>query len=158
MNFVDIRKDFAWVRYSGQQDKFVTYVVVASQPVPRLKGESDILYIGETDNTIQNRYKQETETNNTPRNTQMTNIRLTYAFRQLRHMGITATCYFVKGKCVITPPLSLSDANAFAEKLETWDKRTYLKTSDFTIPSIEKYLLVTYADEHLELTPLNNRF
>lgn len=157
MNFRELERRFDWIRYASQQDKGVTYVFVATKPIPRLRGESDILYIGQTDNTVQARYRQETETNNTPKNTQMTNIRLTYAFRQLRRMDIAATCYFVKGKYV-NPPLSAVGANTFAKRLMTWDKRSYLKTSDFANPSIEKYLLVNYAETHLELPPLNNRF
>ena len=159
MNFRDIDKDFNWIRYRAQQDRGVTYAFVAEKPIPRLRGKSDILYIGKTDNSIQTRYRQETETNNTPRNTQMTNIRLTHVFRQLRRMGIEATCYFTKGQTV-NPPLSFRCSEAFSKMLKTWDKRSYIdsNTFDFTSPSIEKYLLVTYAEEHLELPPLNNRF
>lgn len=160
MNFTDIEEEgFGWIEYRDQQDRGVTYVFVAEKPIFRLRGNSDILYIGKTDNSIQIRYRQETETNNTPRNTQRTNIRLTHVFRQLRRMGIEATCYFTKGQAV-SPPLSSGCSNAFSEMLKTWDKGSYIAstTSDFASPSIEKYLLVTYAEEHLELPPLNNRF
>ena len=159
MNFSDIDKDFDWIKYSGQQDRGVTYVFVAEKPTSRLRGNSDILYIGKTGNSIQTRYRQETQTRNTPGNTQMTNIRLTHVFRQLIHLGIGVTCYFTKGQTV-NPPLSPRRAEAFAQMLMTWDKRSYIASSpsEFANPSIEKYLLVNYAEEHLELPPLNNRF
>ena len=133
----------------------MTYVFVASCPIPRLRGESDILYIGETDNTINTRYRQETETNNTGKNTQNTNIRTTHVFRKIRQAGISVTCYFMKHKLVRLQP---ENAKSFARKLQTWDKRTYMEMRDYSNPTIEKYLLVSYADEHLELPPLNNRF
>jgi hypothetical protein len=46
--------------------------------------------------------------------------------------------------------------------LRTWDKKGFLSLSerpnaDQIEPSLEKYLLVCYAVEHLEVPPLNNR-
>ena len=155
MNFEDIAKWAQWVKYSGQPDKAVTYVYIASQPVTRLRGESDILYIGETDNAISTRYQQETETNNTGKNTQNTNIRTTHVFHQIRQAGISVTCYFMKHKHT---NLCSENASSFARELQTWDKQTYIKMRDYSNPTIEKYLLVTYSDDHLELPPLNNRF
>ena len=159
MNFSDIEEDFSWIKYSAQQDREVTYIFVAEKPIFRLRGKSDILYIGKTDNSIQTRYRQETQTRNTPGNTQMTNIRLTYAFHQLRLMGVEAICYFTKGH-IVSPPLSSRRSEAFSQMVRTWDKRSFNNSnqSDFNSPIIEKYLLVNYAEEHLELPPLNNRF
>jgi len=49
----------------------------------------------------------------------------------------------------------------FLEKIKTWDKRYFneLNSEDARISvPLEKYLLVMFADEHLEVPPLNNRF
>lgn len=155
MNFEDIDLPVDWVPYAGQSDRNVTYVFMASTPISRLRSESNILYIGKTVSPIRVRYRQETETNNTGRNTQNTNIRTTYVFRQIRPLGIIATCHFVRDERIRLPH---DEAQAFAEKLKTWDKQTYVKSGDHATPTIEKFLLVTYAEEHLELPPLNNRF
>ena len=64
-------------------------------------------------------------------------------------------CFFTKDKSL---PLSSEMAQGFAQERKTWDKTAYNKAGDYSMPTIEKYLLVTYADEHLELPPLNNRF
>ena len=155
MDFQDIESWAQWFKYCGQQDNAVTYVYVASRPVPRLRGQSDILYIGETENAINVRYKQETQTNNTGKNTQNTNIRTTHVFGQIPQEGISVTCYFTKHKFL---PLRQGNAQSFALMLKTWDKRAYTKMGNYSNPTIEKYLLVSYADQHLELPPLNNRF
>ena len=155
MNFRDIEHWAKWVRFSGQHDRGVTYVYVASQPFARLRGESDIIYIGETNNSIRTRYSQETETGNTGWNTQNTNIRTTHVFRELRQSGAAVACYFVKGQKVRLHP---EFSETFARKLQTWDKRTFVQMQDYSRVHLEKFLLVTYADEHLELPPLNNRF
>lgn len=155
MNFRDTFEWVEWVEFFGQSDRGVTYVFVSPKPIARLRGESDILYIGETNREIRRRIKEETETNNTDTNTQYTNIRTTHVFRQLRQIGTSAKCYFVQRQSM---HLSSKVALPFAEKLRTWDKSTYINRPDWSRPSIEKYLLVTYADEHLELPPLNNSF
>ena len=111
----------------------MTYVFVASRPIPRLRGESDILYIGETDNRINTRYRQEAETNNTGKNTQNTNIRTTHVFRQIYQAGISVTCYFMKHKVVRLQP---ETTKSFAPKLQTWDKRTYMEIRDYSNPTI----------------------
>lgn len=155
MNFDSVKHELSWKEYSKQDEAGVTYVYVSPVPLARLKGESDILYIGYTDRSVRFRYREETETNNTGKNTQSTNIRTTHIFRQLKRMGLEATFYFVKGKNL---QLGESEAAEFANLLQTWDKRAYTEFSDFREPSLEKYLLVRYASEHLELPPLNNRF
>ena len=69
-------------------------------------------------------------------------------------------------RCLYVKKLSLTlsevEQKAFLEKLWTWDKQFYLKLTDQNLDAnleipVEKYLLVQYADEHLELPPLNNR-
>ena len=158
MDFKDTGCWIDWVEYSGQRDRSVTYIFVASKPIARLRGESDILYIGKTDGEIRKRFKDETENNNTPKNTQATNIRMTHVFRQLNLAGISYTCFFVE-KTTLHLPSEIE--RTFAEKLRTWDKNAYVRMTrmaDFSMPTMEKYLLITYADEHLELPPLNNSF
>ena len=155
MKFEDIGHWAEWVKYSGQSDSGVAYVYVASGPIARLRGDSDILYVGITDNAIRARIKWEMETNNTPGNTQNTNIRITHVLCRLKQSGISVTCFFTKEKSLT---LSSEMAQGFAQKWKTWDKAAYNKAGDYSMPTIEKYLLVTYADEHLELPPLNNRF
>ena len=49
MNFSGIQNRFEGEMYSGQMDSDVTYAFVLNKPVPRLVGESDILYIGKTE-------------------------------------------------------------------------------------------------------------
>ena len=112
-------------------------------------------YIGETNNSIRTRYSQETETGNTGWNTQNTNIRTTHVFRELRQSGAAVACYFVKGQKV---RLHSEFSETFARKLQTWDKRTFVQMHDYSRVHLEKFLLGTYADEHLELPPLNHRF
>lgn len=68
-------------------------------------------------------------------------------------------CFYVTDLDIV---LDSTRAEEFIEKLKTWDKQYYLKNvqeqgvETITIP-VEKYLLVNYASEHLELPPLNNR-
>lgn len=157
MNFSDIRNRFEWVSYSGQTDCYVTYAYVLNRPVARLVGESDILYFGKTEQAIRDRCKQETRTKNSPRNTQQTNIRTTFVLGEigLKHVK----CFYVRE---LRETLSGTDCERFLEGLRTWDKKAFLALSDERRSpdlnvSLEKYLLVTYASEHLELPPLNNR-
>ena len=51
--------------------------------------------------------------------------------------------------------LSSEEEQRFSQRLRTWDKRAYIGMGDHYRPTLEKYLLITYADEHLELPPLN---
>lgn len=138
-------------------DSGVTYIFLGSEEVPRLKGASDILYIGKTEQAIKVRFEQETRTKNSPKNTQQTNIRMTHILGQLG--AESYRCLYVKK---LTVTLSEAEQKAFLEKLRTWDKQFFLKLTNQRLGEIleipvEKYLLVQYADEHLELPPLNNR-
>jgi hypothetical protein len=157
MNFESIKNLFKWAEYKGQEDKNVTYIFVANKKIERLRGSSNILYIGRTKQSIAVRYRQETSTHNSERNTQNTNIRMTHIFEKL---GLrNCKCYFVKS---LNWKLSGNKKEDFLIKLETWDKRFFLQIKDsgkkgeIEIP-IEKYLLVRYADDHCELSPMNNR-
>lgn len=157
MNFTDIQDRFEWVSYSGQMDSDVTYAFVMNRPVARLVGESDILYIGKTEQAIRVRYEQETRTKNSPRNTQQTNIRTSFVFEKLGLENVK--CFYVKG---LTVDLSGIDCDTFLEGLQTWDKKAFLALSERPVPpslavSLEKYLLVLYTSAHLEVPPLNNR-
>ena len=151
MHFDDIKSQYTWARFSGQNTANVTYIFVSKTNVARLRGSSDILYIGKTDRSIGSRFSEETNTNNTTGNTQLTNIRLTYIIRQL---GISnVECYF-------TAQLNQATTDCeFVERLRTWDKKKYLllKRGALEQLSVEKYLLVNYAHDHLEVPPLNNR-
>lgn len=138
-------------------DSDVTYVFVGRSAVPRMVGDSDILYIGKTEQAIKVRFEQETRTSNSPRNTQQTNIRLTHI---LGKIGVNNyQCFYVKE---LVMKLSGTKKTEFLEKIQTWDKQFFLKLKEsnsggsLEVP-IEKYLLVTYTHEHLELPPLNNR-
>lgn len=157
MNFADAQKQFEWVRYSGQMDSNVTYALVLDKPVARLDGESDILYIGRTEQSIRARYEQETKTKNSPKNTQQTNIRTSFLLNKL---GLSRVqCFYVKA---LTTDLSGVECETFLERLRTWDKKAFLDLIEQPrLPSLkvslEKYLLVSYAALHLEVPPLNNR-
>ena len=155
MKFKDLDHLAEWVEYSGQRDSGVTYIYMAPEPIARLRGESDILYIGETIGQIRNRFRQETATNNTPGVTQNTNIRTTHVFRQLELGGILAMCFYATRTLL---SLSSEEEQKFSQRLRTWDKRAYIGMGDHFKPTLEKYLLTTYADQHLELPPLNNKF
>ena len=159
MNFKSL-DDFNWISFNQQNDCNVTYVFVSETAIARLSGKSDILYIGKTEQPISKRYNQETNTNNTPKNTQLTNIRLTHIF---------STIGLNNYKCYYFPALkySLKDAEKerFISSLKIWNKSYYLneivqcvhQNKDITV-ELEKYLLVNYAHEHLELPPLNGKF
>ena len=157
MNLATLRDQFDWVPFSGQMDSDVTYAFVLNRPVPRLIGESDILYVGKTEQAIRVRYEQETRTKNSPKNTQQTNIRTTFVFDKIGLENVE--CYYVKA---LTTVLSGGVCDKFLEGLRTWDKKSFLALSENPRSpglevSLEKYLLVQYASEHLEVPPLNNR-
>lgn len=157
MRAVDLLQRFDWHEYSGQMDSNVTYFFRAPSSISRLLGESDIFYIGKTEQGIRTRYEQETRTINSPKNTQQTNIRTTYIYQRL---GLSAPkCYFTKS---LDMSLFGDECSVFLAKLRTWDKKFYLglevnSDRNQVVVPVEKYLLVSYADEHLEVPPLNNR-
>lgn len=158
MDFKTVQREFKWHRYEEQNDNCVTYMFVAGTSIPRLIGASDILYVGQTTQTIKKRFNQETRSINSSGNTQNTNIRMTHI---LSHRNIIDyTCVYTAG---LMMDLDCLLQENFLEKLKIWDKKSFLKYVDayfsrvLTIP-IEKYILVEYAHEHLELPPLNNRF
>lgn len=43
---------------SANVEKGIVYVLRTDKPIPRLKGESDVVYIGQTKGTFRNRYLQ----------------------------------------------------------------------------------------------------
>ena len=158
MNFRDLQTESDWIPFSEQMDRNVTYVWVKNSSIRRLSGESDILYIGKTEQAVRSRFVQETRTNNTPNNSQLTNIRMTHVFRKI---GLeNSECFFIRK---LDKNLAEDEKRDFLERLRTWDKGFYLKiakanpTQQITIP-FEKYLLVMYADDHLEVPPMNNSF
>ena len=157
MNYSDINDRFQWHTYAGQMDSDVTYMFVLNQPVGRLAGSSDILYIGKTEQSIRARYEQETKTKNSPGNTQQTNIRTTFVFGKI---GLDRVrCYYVKN---LTFSPSDTERETFMDTLRTWDKKSFIALSERArLPalevSLEKYLLVRYASEHFEVPPMNNR-
>ena len=160
MNFEDISSAYEWEFLSGQDYNNVTYVVVASKHIPRLWGESNILYVGFTKGAIRNRYKQQTTTRPRPRSSQNTNTRNTHVLKRLEGMGITHCVYFVQESLVT---LEHGKRAEFDSLLESWVISVYNADKDRGYeanppPSLERYLLVKYANEHLELPPLNNRF
>jgi hypothetical protein len=153
VNFQAIHNQFPWVQFTGQSIANVTYVYVLNRHVPRLFGESDILYIGKTRQTMSRRFRQETTFSNTPGNTQHTNIRLTHIFGHLNLANVI--CYFTA-----QTDCSLQIADPFIKHLQVWDKRCYRRcvtSGNPVVISLEKRLLVTYAVDHDEVPPLNNR-
>jgi len=157
MNYETIRENHDWIEFSSQIDENVTYVFVLNRPVTRLSGASDILYIGKTKQAIAKRYEQETRTNNTSRNTQQTNIRMTHVFERLGIQNVK--CYYTK---TLSHTLLGDERARFLRECGIWDKKFCIQLQDQqTAPSLEvpleKYLLVCYAAEHLEVPPMNNR-
>ncbi len=157
MNYEMIREKLDWIEFSNQSVKNVTYVFVLNRAVDRLSGASDILYIGKTEQAIAKRYEQETRTNNTPKNTQQTNIRMTHVFHLLGIQNVR--CHYTK---TLSHTLSGDERARFLRECRTWDKKFCIQLEDRqTDPSLvvplEKYLLVCYAAEHLEVPPMNNR-
>ena len=160
MNFKgDIEERFHWTSFDEQGTSEVTYVFVAPNSRARLKGKSDILYIGHTDSPIKNRYKAHTRTNPTPKSTQSTNIRMTYVLNRIKEeLGFEPTVHFCPDECWALPK---GEVDGFSSLLQLWSKwahATHLEAKNLNSPTLESYLLVKYADEHLELPPLNNRF
>jgi hypothetical protein len=157
MNFETIKDKNNWNEFANQLDKNVTYVFVFNKAVARLSGASNILYIGKTEQTIAKRYEQETNTNNTLRNTQQTNIRMTYVFQQGGLQNVK--CFYTK---TLNLRLSGETKTKFLRECSTWDKKFCLQLeekqngSSLEVP-LEKYLLVCCASEHLEVPPMNNR-
>ena len=126
MNFRDVRDEFEWIPYDGQSDSNVTYLWVRDLPITRLVGESDILYIGKTeqgktDPTIRSRFVAETNTNNSRKNTQQTNIRATHIFKRL---GLeNCKLYFTKQ---LKTDLLEPEKTDLLEKIRTWHKTLYV--------------------------------
>ena len=150
---------FRWHPFTGQRTRNVTYFYAVTPAVRRLRGESSVLYVGQTENEIAARYKQETETNNTPGNTQATNIRTSYVMRQLRAHGDHIDMFFTESISFVLPK---EHVVSYGRLLETWNKNNFVKQfkprPDGTLScEIEKFLIANYADEHLEVPPLNNR-
>ena len=153
MNREELLAQFDWIEYDGQMDSDVTYFFAAQEPVGRLRGRSDILYIGMTERAIRVRYEEETRTVNSPKNRQNTSIRTTHVYRAL--CLDSPTCYYTK---TLNVELNGTEKARFLNKLMNWDKRFFLKQDELAtlLVPLEKYLLVQYADEHLEVPPLNN--
>ena len=157
MYFQDIINKFRWLKYDEQIDKSVTYIFVSQKRICRLKGYSDILYIGKTKQSIKKRYKQEIVSINTNGNSQSTNLRITHI---LSEYGLNnCCCYFTK---TLSTRLTQNERTNFLSKLKIWDKRFYLNNYNNIVNRnvipLEKYLLILYSHEHLELPPMNNRF
>lgn len=155
----DCFRRFRWERFSGQSTRDVTYFYAVTPEVARLRGKSSVLYIGQTENGIDVRYRQETATRNTPGNSQATNIRTTHVISTLRVGGAEIELFFTAG---LSMDLAGVDARSYGELLETWNKNHFLKEfeprPDGSIDvQIEKFLLAHYAAQHLEVPPLNNR-
>ncbi len=157
MNYETIEDAYDWIQFNNQYDKNVTYIFVLNRTIPRLSGMSNILYFGKTEQPIATRYNQETDTNNTSRNSQQTNIRMTHVFQRLGIQNVK--CYYTK---ILNHRLSGEAMMKFLGECRTWDKKFYMQFEDkrnnlyLEIP-LEKYLLVSYASEHLEVPPMNNR-
>lgn len=156
MNFSDLSRLFQFEEFCNQETENVTYVINYAKEIKRLNGSSDILYIGRTEQSIKKRFHQETSTRNSRWNTQQTNIRTTYIYSKIGLENIS--CFFCNGLSI-----NLNDEcqKSFLEKCMYWDKKYYLQRIEQPDAglniSLEKYLLVTYSDEHLEVPPLNNR-
>ncbi|MEI8139899.1 MAG: hypothetical protein WCI03_08535 [bacterium] len=153
MDFKTIQNQRQWAQYDGQSIANVTYVYVLNRQVSRLFGSSDILYIGKTLQTMSRRFRQETTVNNTLGNTQHTNIRLTHLFGHLNLANVI--CYFTA-----QTDCPFQNADPILQHLQVWDKRCYRRcvtSGNPVVISLEKRLLVTYAVDHGEVPPLNNR-
>lgn len=82
MNFNELKSRISFINYNSQNDSNVTYCFVYKESISRLKGKSDILYIGKTEQPIKKRYFQETNTQFSEKNSQKTNIRTTYIYKK----------------------------------------------------------------------------
>ena len=159
MNFKDGLAGEKWEEFTGQQVREATYMYVASdKSIRRLKGESNILYIGSTQ-SLNRRHKDETKDRIVQPNTQSTNTRLSYLLPRLttdKDIDLEHKLYFTK---VRVKRLAPNEKYDFANLLRVWVKSAHTKgTIDLNTPPLETYLLVRYAADHLELPPLNNRF
>jgi len=149
---------FRWQRFSGQNSHFVTYIYLVKPSVCRLRGESSVLYVGKTKDSIAERYKKETQTRNTPGNSQATNLRLSHLIPLLRGRGDEIELYFTDGLSFPLPPAEAAD---FGKMLETWNKSHFRSKFKQDVNSIfqveiETFLLIHYAAAHWEVPPLNN--
>lgn len=129
---------------------------VTNRPVARLRGQSPILYVGETERSIEERVRKETCSNNTAGNTQDTNIRLSAIIDELKRSGHSVEVYFTDGLKFEACP---ADREEMLAILNVWDKRAWkAMTGNVSSAevSIEKFVLCHYAATHLELPPMNN--
>lgn len=155
MIFNELKKRINFVEFSGQKDSDVTYCFVYNNMIPRLISSSDIIYIGKTEQPIKKRYYQETNTQFSEKNLQKTNIRTTYVYEKLGLNNVK--CFFTKA---LTIELSDEELKTFLEQLKAFDiqYRSYILSKNTNKVDLEKYLLVSYGSDHLELPPLNNKF
>jgi hypothetical protein len=148
---------FPWRQFAGQEDRVVTYVYVTRPAVPRMRGESSILYIGQTEQSIAKRVDQEMRARNTVGNTQNTNIRMSAVLSELQRARHSIATYFTPG-LTFTP--SAAELETVLSILQVWDKRAWVQFTQRQPAAqefeIEKFLLCHYAVVHLELPPLNN--
>lgn len=155
MIFNELKKRINFVEFSGQKDSDVTYCFVYNNMIPRLISSSDIIYIGKTEQPIKKRYYQETNTQFSEKNLQKTNIRTTYVYEKLGLNNVK--CFFTTA---LTIELSDEELKTFLEQLKAFDiqYRSYILSKNTNKVDLEKYLLVSYSSDHLELPPLNNKF
>lgn len=155
MNFNELKNRISFINYNSQNDSNVTYCFVYNESISRLKGESDILYIGKTEQPIKKRYFQETNTQFSEKNSQKTNIRTTYIYEKIGLENVS--CFYTKS---LTIKLSAEELKLFLENLKAFDiqYRNLILEQKTNEVDLEKYLLVSYGAEHLELPPLNNKF
>jgi hypothetical protein len=148
---------FRWQRFARQEDRRVTYMYVSKPAIRRVRGLSPILYVGETEQTLAKRVRDEMHSNNTPGNTQNTNIRLSAIFAELSRAGHSIETYFTQGLAFSPSPADLA---VMLDILHVWDKRAWVELTQKGSPavevSIEKFVLCHYAAAHLELPPMNN--
>jgi len=149
---------FQWHRYTEQDDASVTYIYTVAPPVSRLNGRSSVLYIGKTEQPISKRFAQETRTNNTPGNSQATNIRTSHISQLLLDRGDKISLYYTRS---LSFDLLGREAEEFGRNLQTWNKSHFQRffkpdSRGKVTVSIEKYLLVEYAKNYWEVPPLNN--
>lgn len=155
MNFNELKSRISFINYNLQNDSNVTYCFVYKESISRLQGKSDILYIGKTEQPIKKRYFQETNTQFSEKNSQKTNIRTTYIYKKLGLQNVS--CFYTKS---LTIKLSVEELKLFLENLKAFDiqYRNLILEQETNVVDLEKYLLVSYGAEHLELPPLNNKF
>ena len=82
---------------------------------------------------------------------------MTHVFQRLGIQNVK--CYYTK---ILNYSLSGETMTKFLRECRTWDKKFCLQLEEkqngtyLEVP-LEKYLLVCYASEHLEVPPMNNR-